>query len=71
MKPTIGRIVIYKYSENCSHQNGSDECPAMIVRVWSDTTVNLKLIEDGPINSWKTSVIQGDGKGNWQWPVKV
>lgn len=50
MKPTIGRIVIYKYTEKCVHTNLADECPAMIVRVWGGDTVNLKLIEDGPGN---------------------
>lgn len=74
MKPTIGRIVIFKYptNERCHHTNGAIECPAMIVRVWSDTCVNLKLIEDGPQNSWRTSVLQGELAGtdgaSWRWP---
>lgn len=73
MKPTIGRIVIYKYGdhEKCAHVNGAEQCPAVIVRVWTDTCVNLKLIEDGPQNSWKTSVSMGDVKTNWQWPGRV
>ena len=71
MKPTIGRVVIYKYVSKCEHNNFAEECPAVIVRVWSDTCVNLKLLEDGPENSWKTSVTKGDGVNNWHWPVKV
>lgn len=71
MNPTIGRIVIYRYTEICSHGNFAEVCPAVVVRVWSDTCVNLKLLEDGNRNEWKTSVLQGDGKGQWQWPGRV
>lgn len=76
MKPSIGRIVIYKYadSEKCQHTNGSEECPAIIVRVWSDTCVNLKLLEDGQQNSWKTSVLTSElagTAGQWRWPERV
>ena len=79
MKPSIGRIVIYKYSESekCQHTNGATEVPAVIVRVWSDACVNLKLIEDGPQDSWRTSRLlytgpeSGDGSGQWRWPERV
>lgn len=72
-KPTLGRIVIYKYGEHekCQHTNGSAECPAVIVRVWSDTTVNLKLIEDGPHDNWKTSATKGEAGGQWNWPNRL
>ncbi|MGH9685305.1 MAG: hypothetical protein ACRD4S_17045 [Candidatus Acidiferrales bacterium] len=72
MKPTIGRIVIYKYAKNeqCNHTNHAALCPAVIVRVWSDTCVNLKLLEDGPLDSWKTSVALGDRETEWSWPVR-
>lgn len=78
MQPTLGRIVIYKYGqdEKCLHTNGASECPAVIVRVWSDTCVNLKLIEDGQQDSWLTSRLlytgpdSGDGSGQWRWPER-
>jgi hypothetical protein len=76
-KPTIGRIVIYKYATNEWRPNGASECPAFIVRVFGDTCVNLKLIEDGPHSAtWKTSVMlhsgpdSGDGYGQWTWPER-
>jgi hypothetical protein len=78
MKPTIGRIVIYKTTEADrkqfydAHGNGESvkELPAIIVNVWSDTCVNLKVLGDAPIDVWRTSMNQGDGEGNWNWPVK-
>lgn len=78
MKPTIGRIVIYKTTEEDrktfqalrGNGNNVNELPAIIVNVWSDTCVNLKVIGDAPIDLWKTSMNQGDGEGNWNWPVR-
>jgi hypothetical protein len=81
MKPTIGRIVIYNATneqlvamEN-SYKNTGKGCnvqsklPAIIVAVWSDVMVNLKVITDGQDDLWVTSSHQGDGAGEWQWPV--
>jgi hypothetical protein len=65
MKPTIGRIVIYTLYD------GFEPCPAVIVRVWSDTCVNLKVFIDGPQDMWVTSVCEGTGPRSWHWPAKV
>lgn len=70
MKPSIGRIVIYRYPEGVL-VNGVNVCPAMIVRVWSDTMVNLKLIEDGELVVWRTSVSAGTEANTWSWPERV
>ena len=72
MKPTIGRIVIYHVpvSEITSEINFAKDLPAVIVRVWSDELVNLKVITDGPEDLWKTSVPIGEKGGSWSWPVK-
>lgn len=81
MKPTIGRIVIYKLTEQDKkvleanvqgrYNNTSSELPAMVVIVWSPQTVNLQVIVDGNIGTlWKTSVPQGDEPGQWNWPKK-
>lgn len=83
-KPSLGRIVIYKLtsyqkpaSPQHSHEsalvpnNGADECPAVIVRVWSDTCVNLRLLNDGRGDApWVTSATIGDGEGQWNWPAR-
>ena len=74
MKTTIGRIVIYKPTpaeqiEMDKTGNVQNELPAVIVAVWSDTCVNLKVFADGVSDIWKTSVILGDNEGEWNWPV--
>lgn len=75
--PTCGRIVWYHpptvTQESIQKENGNgstDPLPAVIVRVWSDTCVNLKVITDGPVDKWITSATQGDGLGQWNWPAR-
>ena len=79
MKPTIGRIVIYNTTEadkakmRAAGLNGTcnvqDILPAIIVAVWSDECVNLKVITDGILDLWVTSALKGDQPMNWNWPV--
>lgn len=72
MKPTIGRIVIYnqtEYSKNSIQGNKPDQLPAVIVAVWGEVTVNLKVLTDGVNDLWITSASKGDGPGQWNWPV--
>jgi hypothetical protein len=75
MKPTIGRIVIYNTTEeeraimrenSCNVQ---EKLPAIIVYVWSESCVNLKVFLDGVRDFWITSSLNGDGPRNWNWPV--
>lgn len=73
-KPSIGRIVIYKVSSEDKTgvgHNNAEAVPAVIVRVWSDTCVNLHVLTDGPNTLWKTSVSLGDGPSQWSWPPRV
>jgi hypothetical protein len=81
MTPTIGRIVHYTFPRNSprADQGNSvpgDVVPAIIVKVWSDTCVNLRIFQDGqhaPIH--ETSVCLKD-EGNieygnhWDWPQR-
>lgn len=70
MEPTIGRIVIFNVPEEMKPRvNFAEKLPAIIVRVWSDGVVNLKIITDGPEDIWDTSVHMGDGPHQWNWPV--
>lgn len=77
-KPTIGRIVIYNTTKDDRSQLGpfnnsnvSDKLPAIVVAVWDNECVNLKVIVDGSIpDIWKTSVCQGKKEGDWDWPLK-
>ena len=79
MNPTIGIIVIYTPSEEdkakmkAAQTNGGcnvmDKLPAIITAVWSDTCVNIRVICDGNLDLWKTSVAKGDDSFNWNFPV--
>ena len=73
-KPSIGRIVHYHVGEFDSPElrhNLASVLPAVIVQVWTDTTVNLKVFTDGPVDTWKTSVVLGNDPGQWFWPPYV
>ena len=75
--PSIGRIVHYNVSDGDSadlKHNYSETLPAIIVRVWSDRTVNLKVFTDGPNDVWLTSRELEDEpgqEGRWSWPPYV
>lgn len=76
MAPSVGRIVHYRVPEHDAelrHNNveAGELLPAIIVRVWNPTMVQLQVFVDGPCGSkWRTSVAHGDGPGQWHWPVK-
>ena len=80
MKPTIGRIVHYTFPNTFagtgqSREGQSRTVPAIIVAVWSDTCVNLRVFQDGehpPL--WKTSVVLKQSEDDltceyWEWPA--
>ncbi len=72
--PSVGRVVHYHVGEFDSEElrhNHAEDLPAVIVRVWTDTCVNLKVLTDGPIDVWKTSIVLGDAPGQWSWPPYV
>lgn len=86
MKPTIGRIVHYWPRKSAGADNGlpmvyavaAEPVPAIIVRVWSDDCVNLRVFNDAEprydaeAQEHVTSVTrcdQGDTWG-WDWPAR-
>ena len=80
MKPTIGRIVIYNTNEedrelmvNHPECNVQLQLPAIIVAVWNDNDgqelINAKVITDGNMELWKTSIKRGNEEMDWNWPV--
>ncbi len=112
-KPTLGRIVIFKLSEqNATEINrrrttphsiaervklnwqnqvmwplgaqahigtevkAGDEFPATVVKVYEleatedEHDINLQVLLDGSDNYWARSVVEGDGEGQWHWPVR-
>lgn len=42
--PSVGRIVLVPIEPEMN--NGATVAPAIITRVWSDTTVNLRVLTD-------------------------
>lgn len=76
VKPTVGRIVNYYPSKNDPNHNSAEVLPAIIVRVWSNEVVNLKVINDGEVDFWKTSVALlpedtfNPNGSMWSWPVR-
>jgi len=76
-RPSLGRVVIYKLSDNDLTvspitNNNATTCVATIVRVWDDSKVNLRLMTDASGElPWKTSIEFGDGPGQWSWPPFV
>lgn len=83
MKPSIGRIVIYKttqverdHMQSLSNSgvptNISSELPAIIVAVWSENCINVKVIVDGRQQDiLKTSISFGENEGQLHWPERV
>lgn len=71
MKPSIGRIVHFVLDSTKS------PIAAIIVAVWTDTCVNLRIFRDGSNTQpeWQTSKIFDDSEtpasGTWHWPPKV
>lgn len=81
--PSLGRIVLYTCPEHVrtspdyvGNKLGGLSLPAVIVRVWDDKPdgngcVNLKVLTDGNIDLWATSVLHGEGPSTWCWPPRV
>lgn len=73
----IGDTVIYKPTDedkdrlsykNCGDRNNefTPHLPAIVVNVFNDKLVNLKVLVDGETPFlWKTSVAFGEGVGQW------
>jgi hypothetical protein len=82
MSPTLGRIVHYRLTQGdvdaikaLPRQNNPVEAgqvvAAVVVRVWSGTTCNLRVLLDGQDDYWATSRTQGDENGTWNWPQHI
>lgn len=73
LKPRVGQIVGYVLPAG---RNPGEVRPAIIVRVWSDTCVQLQVFIDdtndyvnGKGLMWATSVVYNEEKalGSWHW----
>lgn len=74
-KPSIGRIVLVALDPTMN--NGATIAPAVITRVWSDTSVNVRVLADSENLLWRTSLTYVDSldddspRGSWAWPPRV
>ena len=86
MPPSLGRIVHYTlsdYDAAAITQRRKDDStvanlvcggqvfPAIVVRVFGGTTINLKVFLDGDDTYWATSRVEGADQGTWCWPPRV
>lgn len=81
--PTVGRVVHYRIGGT---DEEPELRPAIVVRVWSGDCCNLQVFLDGRNDddaqvgvtqheairgmSWRTSVTEGAGVGEWRWPAR-
>lgn len=72
MDVSVGRVVHFVYDESSAmqaNQLGGNQVraghiePAIIVRTWGGTTVQLKVFRDGPKDLWVTSVQEEPKQG--------
>lgn len=85
--PTLGRIVRYVLTpgdvqaillehgdppRGMNPPRGGDVAPAIVVRVFSDSMLNLQVLLDGPGAYWATSRPFGadEAMGTWHWPAR-
>lgn len=90
MEPTIARMVHYTLSEidsklitgrrvdsgftTCNPANAGDTYPAVIVRTFGGTAVNLRVLLDGEDTYWACSRMLAATvgvPGTWAWPRTV
>lgn len=74
-KPSVGRIVHYRPMVATADNKGQPY-PAVITHVFSDTCVNLSVLNDGshPLSQnmlQPTSVMLGTEPRSWSWPPMV
>ncbi|TQE35462.1 hypothetical protein [Streptomyces ipomoeae] len=78
-QPSLGRIVLVAVDP--AMNNGADTAPAVITRVWTGTSVNVRVLLDSDgVPPWRTSLTHAetlDGLDDqarhrhWMWPPRV
>ncbi|MDQ0933812.1 hypothetical protein [Streptomyces turgidiscabies] len=74
--PAVGDVVLVPADP--AENNGAAEAPAVVTRVWSATTVNVRVLLDSEAVIWRTSVLYRENldalegvPAVWTWPVRV
>jgi hypothetical protein len=71
--PEVGDIVLVLMDP--ADNNGATEAPAIVTRVWSQTTINARVLADSHVLDWRTSLTYVDSLAEvdgaaavWTWP---
>jgi len=71
--PRVGDVVLV--AADPALNNGAEQAPAVVTRVWSATTVNVRVLYDGHAVTWHTSLNYVDTLDGlapdalaWTWP---
>lgn len=71
--PDVGDIVLVLMDP--AENNGARTAPAIVTRVWSPNTVNVRVLADGEATPWRTSLSHADTFADvegtpalWTWP---
>jgi hypothetical protein len=74
--PSVGRIVHVPVDPETS--NGATIAPAIITRVWSESTINVRVLHDSEALTWRTSLVYRENLEGvegapavWTWPGRV
>lgn len=78
-KPKVGNIVMFVPERNSpENHNGAEVVPAIVVRTWENTSyendeINLKVLTDGPTDTWRTSIPHSKDKepNTWHWSEEL
>lgn len=78
-KPSLGTVVLVPVDP--ATNNGGYVAPGIITRVWSETTVNVRVLHDSDAISWRTSATFREDLGDlddagpvpavWTWRERV
>jgi hypothetical protein len=79
MQVSVGRIVHYRptpeqgdlWTKDGNPITEETVLPAIVVAVWDDNKVNMRVFTDGSSMPWVTSVEEGEARGSWGWPPRV
>jgi hypothetical protein len=47
------------------------DCAAIVVAAWGNSSANLQVLLDGTDTYWATSRSEGDEQGHWHWPPRA
>lgn len=74
LTPDVGDVVLVPMDPALN--NGANVAPAIVTRVWSTTTVNVRVLADSHNIDWRTSVVYRDTLDDvtvpaavWTWPI--